>query len=96
VHVCEQGRGREPVGSPLCRMPHCYSPLQGREKDIVIFSAVRTAGAVHRSIGFVADERRINVGLTRARCSLIVVGHAESLITDARCAPQRKRRRKGD
>jgi superfamily I DNA and/or RNA helicase len=31
------------------------------------------------SIGFVADERRINVGLTRARCSLIVIGNAKAL-----------------
>jgi superfamily I DNA and/or RNA helicase len=32
-----------------------------------MFSAVRTTGAIHKSIGFVADQRRINVGLTRAR-----------------------------
>lgn len=31
------------------------------------------------SIGFVADERRINVGLTRARCSLIVIGNSRAL-----------------
>ena len=31
------------------------------------------------SIGFVADERRINVGLTRARCSLLVIGNARAL-----------------
>ena len=30
-------------------------------------------------IGFVADERRINVGLTRARSSLIVVGNGKAL-----------------
>lgn len=38
----------------------------------------------HRSIGFVADERRINVGITRARCALLVIGHAASLAVDAR------------
>lgn len=57
---------------------------QGREKDIVIFSCVRTAGVHRRSIGFVADERRINVGITRARCALLIIGHAASLATDER------------
>ncbi|WIA30316.1 hypothetical protein OEZ86_000404 [Tetradesmus obliquus] len=58
--------------------------FQGREKDIVIFSCVRTAGVHRRSIGFVADERRINVGITRARCALLIIGHAASLATDER------------
>lgn len=58
--------------------------VQGREKDVVIFSCVRTAGVHHRSIGFVADERRINVGITRARCALLIIGHAASLAVDER------------
>uniref|UniRef100_A0A7S0WSL5 Helicase ATP-binding domain-containing protein n=1 Tax=Chlamydomonas leiostraca TaxID=1034604 RepID=A0A7S0WSL5_9CHLO len=55
--------------------------FQGREKDICIFSCVRSLrkGKKGGGIGFVADERRINVGLTRARCSLIVVGNARAL-----------------
>ena len=46
---------------------------------MVIFSVVRspTAG---KSIGFVADERRMNVGLTRARATLVVVGSARPLM----------------
>ena len=56
--------------------------LQGREKDVAIFSTVRTQ--VGRSIGFVADERRMNVGLTRARSSLIVIGNAKALKGDER------------
>ncbi|KAI8373222.1 uncharacterized protein BYT42DRAFT_579639 [Radiomyces spectabilis] len=51
--------------------------FQGQEKDIIIFSCVR-AGA-DRGIGFLADIRRMNVGLTRARKSLFVLGHAGSL-----------------
>lgn len=35
-----------------------------------------------RSVGFVADERRINVGLTRARCSLIVLANCKALARD--------------
>jgi len=57
--------------------------FQGREKDVVIFSCVRANRPTQfrpqqqlgsRSIGFVADERRLNVALTRARKSLIIVG----------------------
>ena len=59
--------------------------FQGREKDVVIFSCVRSSDPRRRrGIGFVADERRVNVGLTRARCALLVVGNARSLCVDAR------------
>jgi len=51
--------------------------IQGREKDVVIFSSVRTR--LKRNIGFMADDRRLNVGLTRARSSMIVIGHTFSL-----------------
>lgn len=56
--------------------------MQGREKDVVIFSTVRDGKSA--SIGFVADERRINVGLTRARSSLIVIGNGKALKSDER------------
>jgi AAA domain len=54
--------------------------MQGREKIVIIFSAVRSLhkGKRHR-IGFVADERRINVGLTRGRSALLLVGHRLAL-----------------
>lgn len=52
--------------------------FQGREKDVVVFSCVRTA-AINRGIGFVRDVRRMNVGLTRARSSLIILGSAQAL-----------------
>jgi hypothetical protein len=45
------------------------TPPQGREKDVAFFSTVRSQRG-SRGIGFVADERRINVGLTRARWAL--------------------------
>lgn len=52
--------------------------FQGREKDVIVFSCVRTA-SVNNGIGFVRDVRRMNVGLTRARASLIILGSAQAL-----------------
>uniref|UniRef100_A0A7N0T4L7 AAA+ ATPase domain-containing protein n=1 Tax=Kalanchoe fedtschenkoi TaxID=63787 RepID=A0A7N0T4L7_KALFE len=51
--------------------------FQGREKDVAIFSCVR-ANRDGR-IGFLSDSRRMNVGITRARSSILVVGSASTL-----------------
>lgn len=52
--------------------------FQGQEKDIIILSCVR-ASMSSTSIGFLADVRRMNVALTRARSSLFIIGHAPTL-----------------
>ncbi|CAE6373787.1 unnamed protein product [Rhizoctonia solani] len=52
--------------------------FQGQEKDIIILSCVR-AGTNVQSVGFLADERRMNVALTRSRSSLFILGHAATL-----------------
>lgn len=50
--------------------------FQGRESEIIIFSCVR---ASTKGIGFLNDIRRMNVGLTRAMCSLWVLGNSQAL-----------------
>ncbi len=49
--------------------------FQGREKEIMLVSFV----AVERVSTFLADHRRLNVTLTRARTKMIVAGHFDSL-----------------
>lgn len=79
-------------------MPHAYSsipacigrlllpptlpilPLQGREKDVVIFCSVRCNSGGR--LGFVADARRLNVAVTRARHALVLVGSRRTLAAD--------------
>lgn len=51
--------------------------FQGREKDIVIISCVRTSES--GAIGFLRDARRMNVAITRARSCLWVCGNAQAL-----------------
>eukprot|EP01029_Cantina_marsupialis_P001550 TRINITY_DN1133_c0_g1_i1.p1 TRINITY_DN1133_c0_g1~~TRINITY_DN1133_c0_g1_i1.p1 ORF type:complete len:263 (-),score=85.64 TRINITY_DN1133_c0_g1_i1:76-864(-) len=54
--------------------------FQGREKDIIIFSCVRAA--TNMGIGFLKDQRRLNVALTRAKSSVWIIGSAGALKQD--------------
>jgi ATP-dependent RNA/DNA helicase IGHMBP2 len=51
--------------------------FQGREKEAVVISLVRSNP--EGEIGFLADVRRTNVALTRARRKLIVIGDSATL-----------------
>jgi len=51
--------------------------FQGREKEAVVISLVRSNP--NGEIGFLADVRRMNVALTRARRKLILVGDSATL-----------------
>lgn len=55
--------------------------FQGQEREVIIFSCVRTSGpGTGRGLGFLNDTRRLNVALTRAKCSLLILGRAASLV----------------
>ena len=55
---------------------------QGREKEFMIFSATRCNQ--QGKIGFIKNDRRMNVALTRAMHGLIIVGNARTLSSDSK------------
>ena len=50
---------------------------QGGERDAVVLSLTRSNP--HRVVGFLADERRLNVAVTRARRHVCVVGDSDTV-----------------
>jgi superfamily I DNA and/or RNA helicase len=56
--------------------------FQGRESDIIVFCTVRSNAS--GDLGFLDDDRRLNVAWTRARFGRIVVGDKETLKTSKR------------
>jgi len=54
--------------------------FQGREKEVIILSLVRSNDT--SDIGFLAETRRINVSVTRAKRACVIVGDSGTLNTD--------------
>jgi DNA replication ATP-dependent helicase Dna2 len=60
---------------------HTADKFQGRDKEVVIVSCVRSND--HGSVGdLLKDRRRVNVALTRARSKLIILGSEKTLSTN--------------
>ncbi|KXZ53358.1 hypothetical protein GPECTOR_7g1254 [Gonium pectorale] len=61
--------------------------FQGQERKVIIISTVRSSSqhlaldAKHR-LGFLANPKRLNVAITRAKALLVIVGNAQILATD--------------
>jgi ATP-dependent RNA/DNA helicase IGHMBP2 len=51
--------------------------FQGQEKDIIYISLTRSN--MERNIGFLADIRRMNVAMTRAKKKLVIIGDGTTL-----------------
>ena len=51
--------------------------FQGQERDIIVISLVRSND--EGQIGFLRDLRRMNVGITRARMKLIIIGDKDTM-----------------
>jgi superfamily I DNA and/or RNA helicase len=54
--------------------------FQGQERDVIAISLVRSNS--RSKIGFLADYRRINVAMTRAKKKLLIIGDSSTLCKD--------------
>jgi superfamily I DNA and/or RNA helicase len=55
--------------------------FQGREKEVIIISMVRSNA--HRNIGFLANEKRMNVAVTRAKRLCVLIGDSHTVSADS-------------
>lgn len=74
----------ELADTPLCDRVYTIDSIQGSEFDIVILSFVRAFAVKKdgRTVGFLDDMRRLNVGLSRAKKKLILIGNLRTLCSE--------------
>lgn len=53
--------------------------FQGSDRDIIIYDCVRSGDGKKSKIDFIADEKRLNVSLSRSKKLLLIVGDIEFL-----------------
>lgn len=95
--ILEQGTTRSPLSKfklPPGHKVYCNTvdSFQGSEADFVIISLVRNNGygAVRAALGFLGDERRMNVLLSRARYRMVIIGSLDFLRAITRNPQDRK------
>ncbi|MBN1450025.1 MAG: AAA family ATPase [Anaerolineales bacterium] len=91
-YLAQKAAIRQKVSAGRARWPHIQDvevdtvdAYQGRERDIIIYSVVRSNP--QGKIGFLQDERRLNVALSRARELLIIVGDEDIEFAGGRSNP---------
>ncbi|TGN20089.1 AAA domain-containing protein [Leptospira idonii] len=80
VEVLEAQVRKEFPDAEILPIIQTIDSFQGRESETVILSFVRTND--EGELGFLKDYRRLNVGLTRAKSNLILIGNSVTLTGD--------------
>ncbi|PCI34071.1 MAG: hypothetical protein COB53_11995 [Elusimicrobia bacterium] len=68
---------RQTLGDEASIEVNTVDGFQGREKEVILFSAVRSNR--NRDLGFLRELRRLNVAITRPRRLLVFVGDSRTL-----------------
>lgn len=56
--------------------------MQGQERDVILYSSVRSNNFQPPRLGFINDKRRINVAISRSKAIFIFVGDSSTICID--------------